>query len=465
MAAASDQVSDPIAGRDTSSGLLRGPALALLVTLAAAVTAQGAFYPGDQRLIALPLGVSLVWSIIKFRTLVIPWSLLGAGGALAGWALLLGDEVGDGAGIALIVAGVVVVIMVVASSMDYSERVALGDAVVGLGVAVALSGWWGVAVHSTDLALPGQGLWRASTTLTYANAAAGLIGPIALFAAARCSSKFGRARDLWMIGLFVLVVALIATLSRAGFLSFGCGLLVLAIRLGLRSTLTCLTPLLLGSPVAMVALGPSFPEEATARPALAMFGLVAGMVIVLVVSRLSLGRLVGTTAVVALLGAVVLIAGRGGDTFERISDARLSFSSTDRSEMLRAGIDSMKDDWWTGAGPGNGRLQYVQDNGRFVEARFVHNEYLQIGVELGVIGVILLIALLVSIALGAKKGSVLLPSNVYSGIAAALIALGVQGGFDFLWHIPAIPLVGAALAGIAWPNRLQGETRAGSESG
>ena len=36
----------------------------------------------------------------------------------------------------------------------------------------------------------------------------------------------------------------------------------------------------------------------------------------------------------------------------------------------------------------------------------------------------------------------------WTGVIAALTALGVQSAFDFLWHIPLIPLIGAALAGM-----------------
>ena len=34
------------------------------------------------------------------------------------------------------------------------------------------------------------------------------------------------------------------------------------------------------------------------------------------------------------------------------------------------------------------------------------------------------------------------------GVVAALSALGVHSAFDFLWHIPLIPLIGAALVGM-----------------
>lgn len=431
---------------------LRGAALALLVALAAAVTAQGAFYQSDQRLIAAPLLVAVAATLIRARSLVVPWWMLVTGGALAAWALHLGEPIERGAGIAAMVAGVIGVVLVVAST-SHPERVALTGAVVVLVVAVALSGWWGVAIHSTQLALPGQGLWRASTTLTYANAAAGLIGPVGLFALARSTVMRGLDRDRWMVGTLLLVVGLLATLSRAGFIAFACGLIVVVVRIGMVDVIKSLIPVLLGSLVALGALGPSLTEEGNPQPAIALMGLLGAIVVVVVLSRQSPRHLGAIASLASLVTVVVLAVGGGGNVFSRISEARLSMTSTDRSEMFSAGIDSMREDWWTGVGPGKGRLHYYQKNGHFVEARFVHNEYLQVGVELGVIGMILLVGLLASIAVGVRKGSRSLAPNLSSGTTAALVALGIQGGFDFLWHIPAIPLVGAVFVGLAWSNR------------
>ncbi len=430
--------------------MLRGPALALLVALAAAVTAQGAFYPADQRLIALPLIVAVAMTVLKLHSLVIPWSLLMTGGALAAWALLAGDKVGDGAGIAYLVGAVVAVVVIVAS-MGFDERVSLLGAVVALGVAVAFSGWWGVTFHVTQLALPGQGLWRASTTLTYANAAAGLVCPMALLALSRTTAMVGRGRVVWMLGLVVLLVGLGATLSRAGIIAFGCGGLVVLWRCGWKAIFSVMVPAAMGAAVALVSLGPSFPETSVARPVLAVAGLLVGLAVTLGVASWSPARLSAAWCVAVLVLGVAMAGGVGGETLDRLTDARLSFASTDRTEMLGAAMESLREDPWTGAGPGNGRLRYYQGNGKFVEARFVHNEYLQVAVELGMVGVFLLFLMLLAVVGGVKKGSGLLPLNIASGVGAALLALGVQSGFDFLWHIPAIPLVAAVLVGVSWP--------------
>ncbi len=453
-------IEDPVDELPAQVGVLRAPALALLVALAAAVTAQGAFYPEDQRLIAIPLLGAVLFTVRRIRSTVVPWSLIATGGALAAWALLAGDGVGDGAGIALLTLGVVAVVLIVAS-MGHAERSALTGAMVALGVVVAFSGWWGVAFHVDELALPGQGLWRASTTLTYANAAAGLIGPLALFALARATAMEGRQRTIWVLGLLMLFVGLGATLSRAGFLAFAFGVIVVLRARGLRTVFSVVVPVLCGTGIALVALGPSFREEGSARPILALVGLLVGIAATLATSSWSARRLGGLVIAGALTAGLAVVGGSGGGVLHRVVDTRLSLVSTDRSEMLDAGLEVMRTDPWTGVGPGNGRLHYRQGNGRFVEARFVHNEYLQIGIELGLVGMVLLVSMLGAMAHGVKKGAGLvhpgiapaLSPGVSVGVAAALVALVVQAGFDFLWHLPAIPLVGATLAGVSWPSK------------
>jgi hypothetical protein len=57
-----------------------------------------------------------------------------------------------------------------------------------VGVAVAMTGWLGVALHQRLWGLPSQGLWRAASTLTYANATAALLVPLALVALARLTA-------------------------------------------------------------------------------------------------------------------------------------------------------------------------------------------------------------------------------------------------------------------------------------
>ena len=107
----------------------------------------------------------------------------------------------------------------------------------------------------------------------------------------------------------------------------------------------------------------------------------------------------------------------------------------------------------TGVGPGEATLAWTDPDRGMLVARYVHNEYLQVLVELGAIGLALLGCLLASIGLTVWRGRSSAPSSpVWAGVTAGLVALGIHSGFDFLWHIPAIPLTAAVLVGVASPH-------------
>lgn len=90
--------------------------------------------------------------------------------------------------------------------------------------------------------------------------------------------------------------------------------------------------------------------------------------------------------------------------------------------------------------------------------RYVHNEYLQVLAELGFVGLALLIVLLASLAWAVWRGRPHAPSTaVWAGAAAGLAALAVHSALDFLWHLPAIPLAGAVLAGLVLPTAIDQE--------
>jgi O-antigen ligase len=96
------------------------------------------------------------------------------------------------------------------------------------------------------------------------------------------------------------------------------------------------------------------------------------------------------------------------------------------------------------------RLTWASGSGSSVY-RYAHNEYLQVLAELGAIGGLLLAVFLVVIIrrlYHARSGN----AAVAAGALAATTALAVHAGFDFVLHIPAIPLLAAALIGSASPE-------------
>jgi O-antigen ligase len=335
---------------------------------------------------------------------------------------------------------------------DRSERELLAASAIGIGALVAASGWAGVAWRVTPWALSSQGLWRAASTLTYANAAAGLLAPLSIIAVSRLLDRPRSPHHA--AAACLLLVGLGATLSRGGVLALLVGFMVLAGLAGVRRTVRATAPPVLGAGLALGALAPSLPAAAPARPLLAAAGLVAGLVVATGLSQLSSRvRLAGLLLATALL-AVLVFHSAVAPSLHELASSRLTVSSPHRAEEARAALRLAGTDPLVGVGPGNALLSWISPDGRRLVARYAHNEYLQVLAEFGAIGISLLVALGVTFADGLRRGRATAPSPiVWAGTVAALIALTFHSAFDFLWHLPAIPLTAALLLGLVSPTR------------
>jgi hypothetical protein len=434
-------------------------ALLLVVALVVAIAAQGAYYGAGQRTVSLVLLLALLaalrvrhWS--RDDALLPPvW----AGAALAAWAAVSAAVAGDitaAVPVIVLLAGVLVVLLAV-RRMTWGQRDALAAAMVMVGALAAATGWVGVAWRITPWALEDQGLWRAATTLTYANAAAGLLVPMALLAVARLATRPGAPAT---VATCLLLIGAGATLSRAGALALAIGAAVLAALLGPGPTLRAVGPPTLGAVVALVGLAPSMPASAPPRPALAAAALGVGVAVAVAASHLR-GRQLALTLAAAVLAAcaVLAVGGRGGDAAATVTRTRLTIASPDRAATVRAALQIAAERPLTGTGPDRAVLTWVQDNRR-VTSRYVHNEYLQVLAELGFVGLALLAVLLASLAWTIWRGRSHAPSTaVWAGVAAGLAALAVHSALDFLWHLPAIPLAGAVLTGLVLPTAIDRE--------
>jgi hypothetical protein len=439
-------------------------ALLLVVALVVAIAAQGAYYGAGQRTVAVVLLLALL-AALRAR----PWSrddaLLPpawAGAALAAWAAVSAAVAGDitaALPIGALLAGVLVVLLAV-RRLTWGQRDALAAAVATVGALAAVTGWAGVAWRVTPWALEDQGLWRAATTLTYANAAAGLLVPLALLAAARLATRPGVPAT---VAACLLLVGAGATLSRGGALALAVGAVVLAALLGPGPALRAAGPPTLGAVVALAGLAPSMPASSPPRPALAAAALVVGVTVAVGASHLR-GRLLGLGLAAAVLAACAVLAagGRTADTAVSLTDTRLTIASPDRAAEARAALRVAAERPLTGTGPGRAALTWVQNN-RLVAGRYAHNEYLQVLAELGLVGLALLVVLLASLAWTIWRGRSHAPSTaVWAGAAAALAALAVHSAVDFLWHLPAIPLAGAVLAGLVLPATIDQNQKGGT---
>jgi hypothetical protein len=427
--------------------------LVLVAALAAAILGQGAYYATAQRVVGVLIVVA---AIAALRAQ--PWTrrdpslpVLTACAALALWALLSAVLAGGVAGarstVALLLG--VAAVVIVCQRTTPAQRDALVGAAVAIGALAAATGWIGVAWRSTPWALQDQGLWRAATTLTYANAAAGLLVPIALLALGQRAVRPGS--PALALGSCLLLVGVGATLSRGGALALTVGIAVLGWLLGPARLLRAAGPPALGALLALLGLAPSIPAGGAPHSALAAGSLLVGLVVAAVVPLLGRRAVAALVLLGLVLVAVLVPSFLAGSASSVITQSRLSLSSSDRVQGARAALGLAERRPLTGAGPGRAALFWADADGRTLTARYVHNEYLQVLAELGAVGLALLLGLLVVVARMAWRARAAVGTPTWAGVVAALVALAVHSGLDFLWHLPAIPLTAALLIGITAP--------------
>ncbi|HEX8080588.1 MAG TPA: O-antigen ligase family protein [Jatrophihabitans sp.] len=426
----------------------------LLAALSVSLVAQGAFYPRAQLWVAALLGAALLAlpGLHRLARADRPVTLALAG--LAGWAVigaaLHHDPRAAVPYLALLIG--ILAVFIACRGLDAGARDLVLTGLVGCGVLIALLGWLGLALHWQRWTWQGQGLWRASSTLTYPNATAIILAMLALITLA-CLTETPRSTRL-ALGTTVLLTGLIATLSRAGLMAVAVGLLVLAAARGPRALLRAGWGPVLGAVVAAFGLVPTM-TASSPRPVLAGMALAAGLAISVGATALRPSRHspFSRYSLVAVGGLALLALGfrlPGWSGVTAVTGARLTVDDPERAASFHAALEVFQQHWLIGAGPSLPSLTWAPGTGSKVY-RYAHNEYLQVLAELGIVGGVLLATLLVTLLrrLYQRRRT---GGAVSAGALAATAALAFHAGFDFVWHIPAIPLLAAALVGLASPE-------------
>jgi O-antigen ligase len=155
--------------------------------------------------------------------------------------------------------------------------------------------------------------------------------------------------------------------------------------------------------------------------------------------------------VVGAAGVAVLL-GPGRDALDRVGDARLSPTSEDRADEWRAAWRQASGHLGLGVGAGRLELRWVEATGEAKRAEYTHNEYLEVLAELGIAGGAVLAAgagaLAAALARRRPPSDDPCTRRVWAGVIAALAAFAVHSAFDFLWHVPVLPVAAAVLAGL-----------------
>jgi O-antigen ligase len=426
----------------------------VLAAIAAAGLQQGAFFERGQAAVAALIAAALVTALPIRRAfdsdLRAP---LIAAALLAGWMLIRAVPLGSlraASGGAALLAGLAAILILCRRLDRDARRLTIGG-LLGFGVLLSITSWIGVAWHLTPLALTSEGLWRGASTITYANALAGVLVPLALTALGLLSAKERSVPLALVVTLLLLGVA--TTLSRAGALALVAGFTLLLLIRGVVVLSSLLAPVA-GASVALSGLLPSMPVESHPRPGLAVAALAVGMGLTAALVSLPRRRslVAGTLLVLIATFASWSVAASSGSlrsAGERIAENRIRVSSPARSRLNATALDLVAQHPLTGVGQGRVVIE-SQRHGHLRVQQYVHNEYVQTLTELGAIGAALLAALLATtLRLLWQSRSSGRASVLWAGTAAACAAAAVQAGFDFVWHVPVVPLTLAVLIGLA----------------
>jgi hypothetical protein len=302
-------------------------------------------------------------------------------------------------------------------------------AMAGLGAVGALAGFAGLIWRWFPLAIPAQGLWRLSSSLTYADAAGLVLGVCLLLA-------LGCARTPMVVRVVVCLnlAGLLATQSRGAFLAVACGCLLVPAHRFRELAVPLVAGLALG--VAAIASSPeNHPVQWLAVVLVLAIALAAAP------APRSPRRWSGplrTFLAVAAVGSAVAVALL---VHHEIGLRALAPSDQDRTAEWSSGLHQWLSAPLVGVGPD--RLLELYGSGGS-SAHFVHNEYLQMAADAGLIGLGLLGLVALSLIRALRRIDQLLCCAV-----AAVVCWAVGGAFDFSWHLPVVGLVGGWCAGLA----------------
>lgn len=170
---------------------------------------------------------------------------------------------------------------------------------------------------------------------------------------------------------------------------------------------------------------------------------------------------VGGTAAVLLvallaLGAPVKVSDSWTDfkSAESVSDSttRLeSASGNGRYQYWSAAINEMKTRPLTGTGAGTFEYWWGEHGDRPGFIRDTHSLYFQTLGELGIIGLLLLAALLLTILIGGARATIQASVRRRPQLAAAAagcLTFCISAAFDWIWQVPVLPLTMLLLASV-----------------
>ena len=183
--------------------------------------------------------------------------------------------------------------------------------------------------------------------------------------------------------------------------------------------------------------------ESTRRPALFATG---GAALVALVVSVAVIDLPGT------IGDQVDRFLKGGNEQSDPEDARTRLTvidSNNRVDHWEVALDAWEERPLVGQGAGTFALVWAKDRPVDFSTIEAHSLYLEVLSELGIVGLLLLLAVIGALFAGTARRCRGPDRVLYGGIFAVLATWAVHAGFDWDWELPAVTIVPFALGGAA----------------
>jgi hypothetical protein len=420
-------VHSPEGAPGQSSTAVATMAAVLVGILAGSLFRQGTFYPaeafGAAVLCSLAVVIVLVGNHDRYGLLATA-SL----GGLTGW--WLARSLAEHSPAAFLPMGASFLAFLAASlvarRLVARDRSRLAIAIVAVGSVLAATAVFGVLGRWSALSQDTDGVWRASTTLTYPAATAVVCAVSLLLALA-----FGLRSPLARLAVSLSLAGLLATQSHWELLALGVGALLVP-----RGRWPeALVPLACGAMAGLTVTAASHgPAPGLLAWIVALGSLAASAVPVPRAGSATVRRAAtaGCLGVAVATCAATLLLPHG---------ALRPPPGQSQTEAWTASVDAWRSSALTGTGPP--RI-YTTSGPVGTYPGFVPDTFLAVGADGGIVAALLLLGTGAAVAASIRRRDTLT-----SCAAAALVAFAVSGTVDFAWQLPAVALLGGCAAGIA----------------
>jgi O-antigen ligase len=153
-------------------------------------------------------------------------------------------------------------------------------------------------------------------------------------------------------------------------------------------------------------------------------------------------------ALAASAVAVTQVERQGGRDAPEASPGRLASVQSNRYAYWKVALRTFGDHPLRGVGSGGFQAEWLRERPFREPVRDAHSLYLETPAEVGLVGLALVLALLASVAVAARRAAA-----AYAGPVAALVAYALHAVVDWDWELPALTLIALVLAGLELSTR------------